>query len=253
MKNISWLLRWTGDPDAGPDVNCEKMPPGELPGGRERHVRDVNAIIFQDISSPVFVNFPTTSPITPDLTPPTSHTHIVKSAMKLPSTHRTADDLWAFKNPSDSRCHLNGPNLTPRTSSDSLSFHGQITRHHSPTLIDSIFPSGLRGVERVHNISSKLPQGFQGAVVDRISGTRSVYVIGLTSASSTTTQIRDIVVRVLDSADEELEADEVVFVLEKHHGRLRELLQGLLYVGGSVIKNQGVDINDGLVLVGIQI
>lgn len=67
----------------------------------------------------------------------------------------------------------------------------------------------------------------------------------------TVKEIRDVVVEVLDLADERVEADEVVFVLEKKQKGLKELLQGLLYVGGTVVRKGEESEQVVLVAIGI--
>lgn len=238
------------------------MPPDDpFEGGRDRHVRDVTAPNFQKSSSPVFVKFPTpASPITPSCSPSSINRHSLGIESGLNSIPHVGDvDPSKFNQAhsvySTSRSHPS-PLLTPCSSSDSLSLSSTQSsiRHHTPPALTTIFPNGLQDVEAIHDISSKLPPALEGVIVDRPSGIRTVYILGLTSSVSLDHQVRDIVVRVLDLADEEIEADEVVFALEKQHDRLRELLQGLLYVGGAVVKNpQHETVNEDLVLVGIEI
>ncbi|KAA1089475.1 hypothetical protein PGT21_019338 [Puccinia graminis f. sp. tritici] len=253
----------------------EEMPPDDYSeGGRDRHVRDVTAPNFPNPSSgPVFVKFPsstTVSPITPSSSPTGIDCHSL--APTPPSTQNRLNNnnnnntnkmMMAsldFKTHRPS-AHNPRPNptplLTPCSSSDSLSLSSNgfnNTRHSTPAILTKIFPNGIPDVEAVHDISTQLPNALKGAIVDRDSGIRSLYILGLTSSVTIDRQVRDIVVRVLDLADEEIEADQVFFALEKDHPMFRELLQGLLYVGGNVVKNaQHQPVNKHLVLVGIEI
>ncbi|MBW0516790.1 hypothetical protein O181_056505 [Austropuccinia psidii MF-1] len=222
------------------------MPPDDFSVGRDQHVRDVTAPFFQATSGPLFVNFPVTpSPISP------ASDSIIHDSKEL--NH----DLLAYKSQSIFPLHSIKPTsiLTPRSSSDSLPLCQRIISYHAPSIFYHIFPFGSNNFHAIHDISSKLPNGLKGAVVDWHSGTRSIYVHGLSNCIDSNRHLRDIVVKVLDLADEDIEADQVIFVLEKHHDRLRELLQGLLYVGGNVIRQVDPDetVNDDLVLVGIEI
>ncbi|CAH7689345.1 expressed protein [Phakopsora pachyrhizi] len=229
--------------------------PDDFPGGRDRHVRDVNAPFFQNASSTVFVNFPSpSSPLTPDSTPPTSHS-LVKSVAELSSLSGNPENIWAFASPPT---YPSEPSfkllLTPRSSSDSLRFSTQLKLNDTSSALASVFPAGLKDVEETHKVpTAQLPMGLKGVIADRSSGIRSAYIFGLTQGLTSTEHVKDLVVRVLDFADEEAEADDVVFVLEKKQAGLRELLQGLLYAGGTVIKDQDEVISDKLVLVGIEI
>lgn len=227
------------------------MPP-DLSVGRERHVRDVTAKFSQNVyPSPLSFNFNNSSaPLTPESTPPASQSLASKSGCT--SLETNTEVPWSSK-PPFYRTKPNLPPLTPRSSSDSLSLNQRIDRHRSPALIESIFDSSNGNIEKVDIISSELPCGLQGLVVTHIVGPRSVYILGLTSALSSKKHIRDLVVDVLDMASEDLEADEVIFVLEKQHERLRELLQGLIYVGGTVIKKHDNLVKESVVLVGIEI
>lgn len=233
------------------------MPPDDhSDGGRDRHVRDVTAADFHNHSSTVFVKFPTTvAPITPSSSPDGVNCHPLTTKNMFHSTPTTkicTEDMRAhLVYPSRPRI---SPLLTPCSSSDSLSLSStQSIRHDTPAVLQTIFPNGILDVEVVHDISAQLPHGLKGVIVDRQSGIRSVYILGLGSVT-VDQPIRDIVIRVLDLADEEVEADQVIFALEKQHDRLRELLQGLLYVGGVVVKNDHHEaVNNGLVLVGIEV
>ncbi|PLW17695.1 hypothetical protein PCANC_10867 [Puccinia coronata f. sp. avenae] len=248
------------------------MPPdGHSEGGRDRHVRDVTAPHFPLTSSAVFVKFPApcaVSPITPSSSPSghDGHPHPLSAAAaasqnRLVHPNQSAPLMAVYNNKKHSAVYSSSgrpnpsPLLTPCSSSDSLSLaSAPSSRHNTPAILATIFPHGMQDVEAIHDISTQLPNALKGAIVDRHSGVRSLYILGLTSAVSTDCPIRDIVVRVLDLADEEIEADQVIFALEKDHQQCRELLQGLLYVGGTVVKNaQHNSINNRLVLVGIEI
>lgn len=225
------------------------MPPDGFSGGRDRHVRGVTAPFFQNSSSTVFVNFPSSisSPITPDSTPPTSH--YIKSSgtnSSLSSGQEVNPDL--FKN-HKSVCSI--PTLTPCASSESLLFD---LNHSNSNILTPVFPEGLKDVEGIHDVSATLPAGLQGVLIDKNSGTRTVYILGLDAPSVSQECLKTLLVELLDLADEKLEADEIVFVLEKHRFGLRELLQGLLYVGGQVIRHrEDVVAEDSFVLIGVEL
>ncbi|KAI9610734.1 hypothetical protein KEM48_004763 [Puccinia striiformis f. sp. tritici PST-130] len=250
--------------DGGPDVGVKEMPPDDYSdGGRDRHVRDVTAPNFQNPSAAVFVKFPTTTtvlPITPSSSPTgidchslaaatTQNNRLNNSTPLAPLTFKAGGHQVYSGRPNPS------PLLTPCSSSDSLSLtSGLNTRLSTPAILTKIFPDGIHDVEAIHDISTQLPNGLKGAIVDRPSGVRSLYILGLNSSVTMDSQVRDVVVRVLDLADEEIEADQVIFALEKDNDQFRELLQGLLYVGGAVVKNaQHQTANNNLVLVGIEV
>jgi len=235
------------------------MPPDDHPeGGRDRHVRDVTALNFQHPSSTVFVKFPpstTVSPITPSSSPTGIDCHSLAASTNRLNNSVPVSNLSFKAHPVYAARPRPSPLLTPCSSSDSLSLaSGPNTRHNTPAILQTIFPDGIQNVEAIHDISTQLPSGLKGAIVDRESGVRSLYILGLSSSVTMDRQVRDVVVRVLDLADEEIEADQVIFALEKDHEQCRELLQGLLYVGGAVVKNaQHQTVNNHFVLVGIEI
>ncbi|KNZ56607.1 hypothetical protein VP01_2366g3 [Puccinia sorghi] len=233
-----------------PDIHSE--------GGRDRHVRDVTALNFQHPSSTVFVKFPsstTVSPITPSSSPTGIDCHSLAASPHKSNNSVPVSNLAFKAHPVYPARPRPSPLLTPCSSSDSLSLvSGPNTRHNTPAILRTIFPDGIQDVEATHDISTQLPSGLKGAIVDRQSGVRSLYILGFSSSVTMDRQVRDIVVRVLDFADEEIEADQVIFALEKDHEQCRELLQGLLYVGGAVVKNAHHEtVNNHLVLVGIEI
>ncbi|KAI9606081.1 hypothetical protein H4Q26_004455 [Puccinia striiformis f. sp. tritici PST-130] len=233
--------------DGGPDVGVKEMPPDDYSdGGRDRHVRDVTAPNFQNPSAAVFVKFPTTTtvlPITPSSSPTgidchslaaatTQNNRLNNSTPLAPLTFKAGGHQVYSGRPNPS------PLLTPCSSSDSLSLtSGLNTRLSTPAILTKIFPDGIHDVEAIHDISTQLPNGLKGLSLTVLPG-----------------QVRDVVVRVLDLADEAIEADQVIFALEKDNDQFRELLQGLLYVGGAVVKNaQHQTANNNLVLVGIEV
>ncbi|EGG07497.1 uncharacterized protein MELLADRAFT_71684 [Melampsora larici-populina 98AG31] len=229
------------------------MPP-DL-GGRDRHVRDVTAPFFQNPSRTLFVNFPVSSPITPDSTPPNSHSLL---QMKSNSTSPSVEDIGLnmFNSQSVHSIHANitsTPMLSPSPSSDSFSFDSMVSSCPDSKSLDHVFPYGLKEVEGIHNITATLPGGLQGVLVDKNSGTRSIYIFGLNAPSMSKQCVKALLVEILDLADEKLEADEVIVVLDKHQSGMRELLQGLLYVGGNVIRNQEDPVADSVVLIGIEL
>jgi hypothetical protein len=114
--------------------------------------------------------------------------------------------------------------------------------------LDAVFPKGLVDAPAIHTVGD-LPLHHKGAHVDRDNGVRQLYVKDLQAV--TVKEIRDVVVEVLDLADERVEADEVVFVLEKKQKGLKELLQGLLYVGGTVVRKGEESEQVVLVAIGI--
>jgi len=247
MKRLSPSLRWTGGLITCPDVHFDKMPPDDFTGGRDRHVRGVTAPIFQNPSSAVFVNLPSTisSLITPDSTPPSSH-FIQSSDIADPSASPTIQEaaIDLFKaNPNT--CSLYP--LTPCASTDNLLF--QPTKSTS-TLLQAVFPEGLKDVEGQYEVSATLPGDLKGVLVDQKQDTRSLYVLGLGIPAISNQCMTEL----LDLAYEKLEADEVVFVLRKDQLGVRELVQGLMYVGGHVIRApRDVGAEDRFVMVGIEL
>lgn len=126
--------------------------------------------------------------------------------------------------------------------------------HSNSNILTPVFPEGLKDVEGIHDVSATLPAGLQGVLIDKNSGTRTVYILGLDAPSVSQECLKTLLVELLDLADEKLEADEIVFVLEKHRFGLRELLQGLLYVGGQVIRHrEDVVAEDSFVLIGVEL
>lgn len=143
------------------------------------------------------------------------------------------------------------PMLTPCSSSDSLPLQSIIATRPGSKLLDPVFPAGLKDLEALYDVTATLPAGLQGALVDVEDGSRSIYILGLTAPSISKESVKVLVVEVLDLADEKLEGDDVIFVLDKNQPSMRELLQGLLYVGGNVIRDDDNSVADSFVLVGI--
>lgn len=212
------------------DEETDLPPDSQLPSeGRDRHVRDVTAQRFA--SSVQVVSLPPSPPTTPSSSPVSGSP--IKSALKSSTNHRHP-----------------APPLTPRSSTDSLPLAETVASRHNPTFLDAVFPKGIDGTQRTCHTVGVLPHNLQGVVVDGVhNGLRSLYVKGVQHVSAA--ELRDVVVDVLDQADERIDADEVIFVLEKKKRGLRELLQGLLYVGGTVVRDQSA--SKDVVLVGIEI
>lgn len=191
-------------------------------------MRDVTAQRFN--GSVESVNLPPSPPITPSSSPASGSP--IKSALK-----------------SSNPVVRPAPPLTPRSSTDSLPLSETVASRHNPTFLDAVFPKGVDGTQQTVHTVGALPHNLQGVVVDGVhNGLRSLYVKGVQRVSADS--LRDVVVDVLDQADERIDADEVVFVLDKKRRGLRELLQGLLYVGGSVVRDPHA--SKDVVLVGIE-
>ncbi|GAA5948516.1 hypothetical protein JCM3765_004908 [Sporobolomyces pararoseus] len=125
-----------------------------------------------------------------------------------------------------------------------------------PTLLETVFPSS----SSIHSfpafpvdLSSTIGQGWKGVVVDNlIAGTRTLYVGG---GKFDDVELRDTVCEVLDQAEEEYGATGVVLCLEKGNNKeqLGLLVHQLMYIGCTVLKQDGLEPNPAYLLLGMDL
>lgn len=183
---------------------------------------------------------PPSPPLTPSSSPNAASP--IKSALKVSTS---------TSGPAAAARSLPAPPLTPRSSTDSLPLAERSATRHAPTFLDAVYPNGPVSSSSVGvHVVGALPRSLDGVVVDHDTGLRTLYVKGIQRLDAD--DLRDAVVELLDEADERLDADAVVFVLNKKKPNgLRELLQGLLYVGGDVVRDQ--EASKDAVLVSIEL
>ncbi|GAA5897956.1 uncharacterized protein JCM6883_000873 [Sporobolomyces salmoneus] len=125
-----------------------------------------------------------------------------------------------------------------------------------PTLLETVFPCS----SSIHSfpafpvdLSSTIGQGWKGVVVDNlIAGTRTLYVGG---GKFDDVELRDTVCEVLDQAEEEYGATGVVLCLEKGNNKeqLGLLVHQLMYIGCTVLKQDGLEPNPAYLLLGMDL
>lgn len=102
------------------------------------------------------------------------------------------------------------PMLSPASSTDSLDFFGP----SSATFLEAVFPTSEVGRNAL-NVDSKLSGWSLALVEDEV--TRTVYAKGQNGFD---VRSRENVIALLDHADEDLDCDQVVVVLEKNDDEL---------------------------------
>ncbi|GAA6018093.1 hypothetical protein JCM11491_003315 [Sporobolomyces phaffii] len=125
-----------------------------------------------------------------------------------------------------------------------------------PTLLQTVFPPSAS----IHSfpafpvdVTSTIGQGWKGVVVDNlIAGTRTLYVGG---GKFDDVELRDTVCDVLDQAEEEYGATGVVLCLEKGNNKdqLGLLVHQLMYIGCTVLKQEGLEPNPAYLLLGMDL
>jgi hypothetical protein len=225
------IIRWTGGAGGGPDIAKEEMPP-DLSGGTSACVRDIGRPkkAFVNTAPPSYHSiFPPSPTTTPSSSPAQSIDFV-----SLPLS-ATTDSVIQFPHPP------NSPPLTPQTSSDSLASGVQ---EFVPELAKRIFPT-IPTELTVSPVCVNGPDApsvwgdWDGFVVDNVEeNTRTLYAKGKTYEDL---NLRENVLSLLELADECLECDGVVIVLDKSNPDLAELLHSLLYVGGQVVPPTGAN------------
>ncbi|GAA5929262.1 uncharacterized protein JCM15063_004102 [Sporobolomyces koalae] len=123
-------------------------------------------------------------------------------------------------------------------------------------LLETVFPlsSSIHSLPAFPvDLSSTIGQGWKGVVVDNlVAGTRTLYVGG---GKFDDVELRDTVCDVLDQAEEEHGATGVVLCLEKGHHKeqLGLLVHQLMYIGCTVVNQDGVDPNPEYLLLGMDL
>ncbi|GAA5977051.1 hypothetical protein JCM5350_007541 [Sporobolomyces pararoseus] len=98
-----------------------------------------------------------------------------------------------------------------------------------------------------------LSRTWKGVVVDNlIAGTRTLHIGG---GEFDDVELRDTVCEVLDQAEEEYGATGVVLCLEKGNNKeqLGLLVHQLMYIGCTVLKQDGLELNPAYLLLGMEL
>jgi hypothetical protein len=118
----------------------------------------------------------------------------------------------------------------------------------------TIFPQqGLSALPYSKHVTISTPNmgtSFEGVVLDMPGKPRTLYVDGNSAQSLS---LRESIVALLDLADESLQCNALVIVLERSSPNLGNLLHSLMYVGGSVVTKSPFKVDPAFVLVGLDI
>jgi len=184
--------------------------------------------------APVGISYPPSPPSTPS---------------SSPSSSSIASSLIANKNGFYSLLKnaksAAPPLLSPASSTDSLEFFGV-----SGTFLERVFSSNSSIVNKACSVENL--DAWKLALVDDIdANSRTLYAKSTHGVEHVC--LRDSVVALLDHADEALDCDQVIVVLEKDDEDLAQLLHSLMYVGGTVISPLISKHDEAFVLVGLDI
>lgn len=248
-------IRWEGRASRGPDtVNATQDPPdlnSRIAGGANLCVRDTNRsapslpIPVPTLSMPYGAKhaIPSASantfyaaaylPPSPPSTPPSS----------LDSASTAPIHFKAFNAKFERQADSFNLATSPSSSTDHLEFFGQ-----SGTFLEAVLPNNAMA-------RSAIPveaDGLKLALLDDDEAdTRVLYAQSGVGAPSLC--LRENLVALLDRADEELDCDSVIVVLNKDDQELPQLLHSLLYVGGTVLDRKLYGHSKSTVLVGIDL
>lgn len=124
------------------------------------------------------------------------------------------------------------------------------------TLLETVFPAS----SSIHafpafpvDLTSTIGHGWKGVVVDNvIAGTRTLYVGG---GKFDDVELRDTVCDVLDQAEEEYGATGVVLCFEKGNNKeqLGLVVHQLMYIGCTVLNQDGLEPNPAYLLLGMDL
>lgn len=118
----------------------------------------------------------------------------------------------------------------------------------------TVFPhQGFGALPHAKGVSISAPSlgaDFDGVVLELPGKPKILYVDGKSAA---TVNLRESIVALLELADESLECDGLVIILERTSSNLGGLLHSLMYVGGSVVTNPPFKVNPAFVLVGLEV
>ncbi|KIJ49528.1 hypothetical protein M422DRAFT_161074 [Sphaerobolus stellatus SS14] len=150
------------------------------------------------------------------------------------------------------------PPLTPENSLvPGYNSFGSISAKQSSALLDiltTLFPhSGLTALPYAKSVkitSPALDAVWDGVILDMPGDIRTLYVHGKGAEHM---ELREIIVALLDLADEQLGCSAFVIALEKSSSALGALLHSLMYVGGTVVTKPPFKVDPAYVLVGIEI
>ncbi|KIK03492.1 hypothetical protein K443DRAFT_131323 [Laccaria amethystina LaAM-08-1] len=150
------------------------------------------------------------------------------------------------------------PSLTPDCGSDfSTKTQSHIYPKRERDALDflmTVFPhQGFGALPHAKGVSISAPSlgaDFNGVVLELPGKPKILYVDGKSAA---TVNLRESIVALLELADESLECDGLVIVLERTSSNLGGLLHSLMYVGGSVVTSPPFKVNPAFVLVGLEV
>jgi len=118
----------------------------------------------------------------------------------------------------------------------------------------TLFPNhGLKALPYAKRVSISTPNlgaEFDGVVLELPGKPKTLYVDGKGAAA---VNLRESIVALLDLADESLECNALVIVLERSSRDLSSLLHSLMYVGGTVVTAPVFKVDPAFVLVGMEI
>ncbi|TFK44654.1 ornithine decarboxylase antizyme-domain-containing protein [Crucibulum laeve] len=161
--------------------------------------------------------------------------------------------------PSRNNSDLSTPPLTPDGGSE-YSRSDSSTGIHSKCENDAldflmtVFPhQGLSALPHAKSVSISAPNmgaSFEGVVLELPAKPKTLYVDGKSAES---VSLRESVVALLDLADEKLECNALIIVLERSSPNLGDLLHSLMYVGGTVVTKPPFKVDPAFILVGLEI
>jgi hypothetical protein len=118
----------------------------------------------------------------------------------------------------------------------------------------TVFPrhglSALPHSKRVAISSPNLNTEMNGVVMELPGKSRTLYVDG---KSADSVNLRESIVALLDLADESLDCNGLVIVLERSSPNLGNILHSLMYVGGAVVTKPPFQVDPAFILVGLDV
>jgi len=159
---------------------------------------------------------------------------------------------------------LSTPPLTPDDGSDS-SFNESFTtaldstfRHYQDgdalDFLVTLFPRhGVGALPHAKSVQISAPNmgsSFDGVVLSLPGKPKTLYVDGKSAES---VSLRESIVALLDLADESLQCNALIIVLERSSPNLGNLLHSLMYVGGTVVTKPPFPVDPAFVMVGVEI
>jgi len=149
------------------------------------------------------------------------------------------------------------PPLTPETPPTDGTFSAVSDRQSDDALdfLATLFPhDALAALPFAKNVTVSSPEtgitAIEGVVLELPGKPKTLYVDGKVTENI---DLRESIVALLDLADEHLQCEALVLVLDRSHPLLSVLLHSLMYVGGTVVTRPPFKVDPGFVLVGLEI